>query len=351
MRDKSSRTKFKPRVAISIGDINGIGPEVILKCLSDRRIYRFFTPIVVGSSAALRSHATLLGMKKLEVRAISDLEEIDDAGEHAVWVLDESPDEDPPLRIGQTTEAAGRVAISAVSQATDLCIQGQAHAMVTAPISKEAVSRAGFPVPGHTEYIASRCNCPVFTMMMVAGDLRVGLVSAHVPLRDVPSVVTQETILEKTDIISQSLQTDFGIERPRIAVLGLNPHAGDGGVIGDEENSVVRPAVEEARQRGSLVFGPFPADGFFASRKFQSYDAVLAMYHDQGLGPFKVLSFNSGINFTAGLPIVRTSPDHGTAFDIAGEGKASAESMRNAMYAAIDIARRRRSDGKRQQAA
>jgi len=210
---------------------------------------------------------------------------------------------------------------------------------------------AGFNVPGHTEFIASRCKTGTFTMMMVAGELRVGLVTAHVPLREVPDGVTEGAILQKSEIILQSLQNDFGVERPRLAVLGLNPHAGDGGVIGEEEETVIRPAVAKIRAGGHLVFGPFPADGFFASRKFTQFDAVLAMYHDQGLAPFKVLSFNSGINFTAGLPVVRTSPDHGTAFDIAGEGKASPDSMRNALYAAIDISRRRRTGAGRQQAA
>ncbi len=351
MVEKPSRGRFRPRVAISIGDINGVGPEVILKCLSDRRIYRFFSPLVVGSAAALEAHASMLGMKKVSIRRVAAVDEIEDKGEHHIWVLDEFPDEAPPIRIGQISEASGRVAMAAVTRATDLCVDGSVHAMVTAPISKEAVMHAGFNVPGHTEFIASRCNTRSFTMMMVAGDLRVGLVTAHVPVREVPNGVTAEAILEKSEIILQSLQTDFGVERPRLAVLGLNPHAGDGGVIGDEEETVVRPAIATIRAGGHLVFGPFPADGFFASRKFTQFDAVLAMYHDQGLAPFKVLSFNSGINFTAGLPIVRTSPDHGTAFDIAGEGKASPDSMRNALYAAIDIARRRRSGAGRQQAA
>jgi 4-hydroxythreonine-4-phosphate dehydrogenase len=351
MGEKPTGGRFRPRVAISIGDINGIGPEVVLKCLSDRRIYRFFSPVVVGSAAALEAHAGLLGLKKIAIRKTADLEEIDDQNDHVVWVLDEFPDEEPPIRIGQITEAAGRVAMAAITRATDLCIDGRVHAMVTAPISKEAVARAGFNVPGHTEFIASRCNSPSFTMMMLADSLRVGLVTGHVPVSVIPELVTGEKILEKADIILSSLHGDFGVERPRLAVLGLNPHAGDGGVIGEEEDRIIRPAIEDARKADKLVFGPFPADGFFASRKFNAYDAVLAMYHDQGLAPFKVLSFNSGINFTAGLPIVRTSPDHGTAFDIAGEGKASPDSMRNALYAAIDIARRRRADAGRQQAA
>jgi len=350
MRDKSSRDRFKPRIAISIGDINGIGPEVILKCLADKRIYRFFTPIVIGSVAALEAHAGLIGANKLVFHRITAVDQVDAKSDPAVWVLDEFPDADPAIRIGVITEAAGRVAMAAVSKATDLCIEGSVDAMVTAPISKEAIVRAGFNVPGHTEYIASRCNNPSFTMMMIADALRVGLVTAHLPLKDVPTAVTVEAILEKAGIILQALQSDFGLERPRLAVLGLNPHAGDGGVIGSEEVETIRPAIQQARDGGRLVFGPFPADGFFASRKYQLYDAVLAMYHDQGLAPFKVLSFNGGINYTAGLPIVRTSPDHGTAFDIAGEGKASPDSMRNAIYGAIDIARRRRAAAKQQAA-
>lgn len=346
----SVRDRFKPRIAITIGDINGIGPEVVLKCLADKRIYRFFTPVVVGSASALEAHASMLGLNKLIMHRIPGVDQINPDSDQTIWVLDEFPDEDPPIRIGLITEAAGRVAMAAVTKATDLCLGKEVHAMVTAPISKEAIVRAGFNVPGHTEFIASRCDCPAFTMMMVAEGLRVGLVTAHVPLKDVSDAVTSEAILEKTGIIIQALQSDFGIERPRLAVLGLNPHAGDGGVIGREELDIVAPAIREGREAGRLVFGPFPADGFFASRKYRSYDAVLAMYHDQGLAPFKVLSFNSGINYTAGLPIVRTSPDHGTAFDIAGEGKASPDSMRNAIYAAIDIARRRRGDT-RQQAA
>jgi len=350
MRDKSSRDRFKPRIAISIGDINGIGPEVILKCLADKRIYRFFTPIVIGSAAALEAHAGLIGANKLVVHRITAVDQVDTKSDPAVWVLDEFADADPAIRIGVVTEAAGRVAMAAVSKATDLCIEGSVDAMVTAPISKEAIVRAGFNVPGHTEYIASRCNCPSFTMMMIADALRVGLVTAHLPLKDVPAAVTVEAILEKAGIILQALQSDFGLERPRLAVLGLNPHAGDGGVIGVEEIETIQPAIQRARDGGRLMFGPFPADGFFASRKYQLYDAVLAMYHDQGLAPFKVLSFNGGINYTAGLPIVRTSPDHGTAFDIAGEGKASPDSMRNAIYGAIDIARRRRAAAKQQAA-
>jgi 4-hydroxythreonine-4-phosphate dehydrogenase len=274
----------------------------------------------------------------IEAAEVSDLEGRD---EGAVFVFDPMPDQDPPIRPGQTTETAGRIAMASVTQATDLCLERKVDAMVTAPISKEAIARAGFNVPGHTEFIASRSNSDRFTMLMVAEKTRVGLVTTHVPLAQVPAAISTASILEKIRIICESLTCDFGITRPRLAVLGLNPHAGDGGVIGTEEQDLILPAINQARAEGKLAYGPFPADGFFASLKHRSYDAVLAMYHDQGLVPFKVLSFNSGINFTAGLPIVRTSPDHGTAFDIAGSNQASPESMRNAIYAAIDIARRR----------
>jgi len=332
---------FRPRVAITIGDINGIGPEVVLKCLNDRRILKFFVPIIVGPISTIRAQAEVLGLKDLEFRSVVETSDLDTGEEAAIQVVDSVANQDPPVRVGQITEAAGRIAMAGVAQATDMCLEHTVDAMVTAPISKEAIARAGFNVPGHTEFIASRSNTTEFTMMMVAEKLRVGLVTAHVPLVQVPRAITQTAIETKIRIIGDSLTGDFGVSRPRIAVLGLNPHAGDGGVIGTEERDIIIPAINETRSGGRMVYGPFPADGFFASRKYGSYDAVLAMYHDQGLAPFKVLSFNSGINFTAGLPIIRTSPDHGTAFDIAGTNQATPDSMRNAIYAAIDIARRR----------
>jgi 4-hydroxythreonine-4-phosphate dehydrogenase len=213
--------------------------------------------------------------------------------------------------------------------------------MVTAPISKEAIAMAGYTNPGHTEFIAKRSGSDSFTMMLVSDDLRVGLVTGHIPIWDVPKRTTSEAILDKLRVISTSLRQDFGIERPKIAVLGLNPHAGDGGILGKEEAEVILPSIQQSCEEGNLVFGPFPADSFFGIGAYRLYDAVLAMYHDQGLVPFKTLAFESGVNFTAGLSLVRTSPDHGTAFNIAGEGEASPGSMRSALYLAIDIARRR----------
>lgn len=332
--------RSRPRIAITMGDPNGVGPEVILKSLADARILRFMRPVIVGSEHAMRQHSERLGIGSgllRRVETVSDEEWQNDD----VLLMDVEETDGFEVRFGQIDAAAGKIAMASVARAVDLCMQGVVDAMVTAPISKEAISRAGYRDPGHTEFIASRTGADSHTMMMVSETLRVGLVTGHVAVWDVPKGVTREAILSKIDIIDASLQRDFGIVRPKIAVLGLNPHAGDGGIMGKEEVDSIIPAIREACDRGRLVFGPFPADGFFAIGGYRLYDAVLAMYHDQGLIPFKTLAFESGVNFTAGLPIVRTSPDHGTAFNIAGEGKASPASMRSAIYVAIDVARRR----------
>ena len=331
----------RPRIGVTLGDTNGIGPEVVIKALMDRRIRRFVDPIVLGSPHVLRVHADRLNFNELRITSVDALppEPVADEG---LVVLDVLGGEKPAVDFGQITRDAGRVAMRAVEVATDLCAAGDLDAMVTGPISKEAISRAGYQHPGHTEFITERVGCTEYTMLMVAGDLRVGLVTGHMPIWDVPKAVTVDAILSKIRIIDDCLARDFGIQRPKIGVLGLNPHAGDGGVLGREEMDSIVPAIRQACDAGSLVFGPYPADGFFAIRGYRAYDAVLAMYHDQGLVPFKTLAFESGVNYTAGLPIVRTSPDHGTAHNIAGEGKASAESMRSAIYLAIDVARRRR---------
>ncbi len=328
----------RPRIAVTLGDPNGVGPEVVLKCLTDSRLTKFMEPLVVGSAHVLKVHANQLGFRDVRLHVVQQVPERLDDG---LTVLDVAGGEKPTVAFGKVTEAGGRLAMKAVEKATDLCLEGQVEAMVTAPISKEAIALAGYDTPGHTEFIARRAGCDAFTMMMISDGLRVGLVTGHIPIWDVPKAVTKEAILEKIRIIGHSLIEDFGILRPKLAVLGLNPHAGDGGVLGREEAEIILPALEQASEEGHLVFGPFPADSFFAIGGYRLYDAVLAMYHDQGLVPFKTLAFESGVNFTAGLPLVRTSPDHGTAYNIAGEGEASPGSMRSALYLAIDIARRR----------
>lgn len=337
--EEAAPTHKRPRIAITLGDTNGVGPEVVLKCLADSRLMKFMEPVVVGSAHAFKVHANKLGYRDLRFHVVQEMPSQLPEGE--ITVLDVARGEKPNVHFGKITKEAGLLSMKAVEVATDLCLTDQAHAMVTAPISKEAISMAEYKDPGHTEFIARRAGSDTFTMMLVSDDLRVGLVTGHIPIWDVPKRVTREAILDKLRVISTSLQQDFGIERPKIAVLGLNPHAGDGGVLGKEEVEVILPSIEQSCEEGRLVFGPFPADSFFGIGAYRLYDAVLAMYHDQGLIPFKTLAFESGVNFTAGLPLVRTSPDHGTAFNIAGEGTASPGSMRSALYLAIDIARRR----------
>lgn len=334
----SDRSK-RPRIAITLGDSNGVGPEVVLKTLLDARLARFVQPIVVGSAHVLNVHASKLGFGDIRIQVVQKIPERIKPGD--VVVLDINHGEKPEVFFGKISAESGTLAMKSVEYATDLCVQGEVDGMVTAPISKEAIARAGYKEPGHTEFIARRVGCDDYTMMMISQELRVGLVTGHIPIWDVPKGVTREAILDKIRVISASLVQDFGIQRPKIAVLGLNPHAGDGGVLGREEAESIIPAIQSACDLGHLVFGPFPADGFFAIGGYRLYDAVLAMYHDQGLIPFKTLTFESGVNFTAGLTVVRTSPDHGTAFNIAGEGKASPGSMRSAIYLALDVARRR----------
>ena len=333
---------YRPRIAITMGDPNGVGPEVALKSLADSRMFKFFRPVLIGSKAVYDVHQAKLGLGDIKLKLVEKPGDDIWDDEDFLPVVDLPTAEGFEVHFGRVESAAGALAMESVDRAVSFCLDGTVDAMVTAPISKEAISLAGYRDPGHTEFIARRAGARSNTMMMVSETLRVGLVTAHVSIWDVPKGVTTENILDKLAILDNSLRTDFGIQRPKIAVLGLNPHAGDGGIMGREEGESIIPAIKQACDGGALVFGPFPADGFFAIGAYRLYDAVLAMYHDQGLVPFKTLAFESGVNFTAGLPIVRTSPDHGTAFKIAGQGKASPGSMRSAIYLAIDVARKRR---------
>ncbi len=327
------------RVAITLGDPNGIGPEVVLKSLHDPSIMPSMTPVIVGSAHVLRVHADVLGFSDLDIHVVDEVPDEVPYGD--VAVLDVADEPEPPVSFGAVTAEGGRLAMKAVERAVDACLAGTVDAMATAPISKEAINKAGYDVPGHTEFIAERTDSAKPTMMMVAGSLRVGLVTSHVPLSAVPDLVTEETILEKLAVIEAALRQDFAIEDPKLAVLGLNPHTGEGGAFGHEEEETIAPALEAARQEGFRVEGPLAADGFFGTQLDTGFDAVLAMYHDQGLVPFKALAFDHGVNYTAGLPIVRTSPDHGTAHDIAGKGMALPGSMRSALEVAVAVARHR----------
>lgn len=325
------------KIGITQGDTNGIGWEVILKTLADSRIAELCTPVVYGSPAAAGYYR----------RCIADLEEIAfntvssarDARRGRVNLIACGPQE---LRIvpGEPSPEAGRAAVEALQAAVRDLKEGTLDALVTGPIDKETAQADDFRYTGHTEYLAAELEGSPM-MLMCSDRLRVGLVTTHLPLAEVSAAISRGKITEALDRLARSLVADFGVVKPRIAVLALNPHAGDGGLLGREEQEIIRPAIVEAFSKGVLAFGPFAADGLFAGGGYAKYDGILAMYHDQGLAPFKSLS-PDGVNFTAGLSAVRTSPDHGTAFDIAGKDKADPQSMRNAIYAAIDIAEHRR---------
>lgn len=306
-----------------MGDPNGIGLEVLLKALSELNLQPSIEVVVIGNAEMIKAHAIHFSLP------IS-------------FIIHDIPSENIALDWGKTSALAGTLSMKAVETAIDWCVAGKVDAMVTTPISKEAIGLAGYTIPGHTEFIAARIGAKDLTMMLVCDDLRVGLVTTHVPVAKIAENIHQESLLDKIRILHYSLMKDFGILSPQIAVLGLNPHAGDGGMIGREEVEIIRPALALAREKGYIVSEPYPSDGFFATRQWKHYDAVLAMYHDQGLIPFKTIAFERGVNFTAGLPIIRTSPDHGTAFGIAGKGIANPASMKDAILLALDLVRKRR---------
>lgn len=329
------------KIGITHGDFNGVGYEVILKALSDDRILELFTPVVYGIPALAEWYS-----KPLDIPAIhwNVIKESADAKPGVYNLVDVSVDGVvPKVKAGESTPEAGAAALKALEAAVEALKEEDIDALVTAPINKNNIQSEDFHFPGHTEYLEDRLGDEGDKALMIlcAGGLRVALVTAHVPLADVSQAITKELIIEKLAIFNESLMRDFGITHPHIAVLSVNPHAGDHGVIGTEDDGVVTPAIAEVRQEGIQAFGPYPADGFFGAGHYRKFDGVLAMYHDQGLIPFKTISMDEGVNFTAGLPYVRTSPDHGTGYDIAGHGKASEESLRAAIYTAMDIVRNR----------
>lgn len=323
------------RIGISIGDVNGIGPEVIIKALSDTMLLQDCTPVIYGSTKVLNYYKKIVTAGEFSYLPI---ETIDDLKEKKINVINVWKEE-VEIELGKITESGGKYALLSLDEATKDLAAGKIDVLVTAPISKEAMSKAGFKFPGHTEYLADMAGQDEALMLMVAGDLRVALVSSHIALKDVPASVTIDKVLDKLRVFNQSLGKDFSIRRPKIAVFGLNPHAGENGKMGTEESEVILPAINRANNEGIMAFGPYPADGFFGSRNKENFDGVLAMFHDQGLAAFKAIAFDEGVNYTAGLPVVRTSPDHGTAFDIAGKDLASGQSMRQAMYLAMDVFR------------
>jgi len=327
---------MKPIIAISMGDPAGVGPEIILKSLIKTGT-EYSTPILLGNEAVFHYYAnTLKQAPKLHL-----IDDSDDLKPGYINLINCTDFGKHDIKPGNLSAQGGRASMEAVASGIDLCIQKKADALVTAPISKEAITLAGYQVPGHTEFLAEKTGIGKVLMMLVSGSFRVALATIHIPLKDVPGQITVENLKGRLRLLNQSLIQDFGIEEPSIAVFGLNPHAGDGGVIGREEIDIIKPLIEELWQEGLVVKGPFAADGFFGMRQQNNYDAIFATYHDQGLIPFKALTFGKGVNFTAGLPIIRTSPDHGTAFDIAGKNIADHSSFTAAYRLAEQLARNR----------
>ena len=328
----------KLKIGITHGDINGIGYEVILKTLDDNRITDLCTPIVYGSPKVAAYHRKLTNTN-VNLNLINKAE---DAAETRINIINCCADE-VKVDLGKSTPTAGEASFIALERATQDLKEGKIDALVTAPINKNNIQSAQFSFPGHTEYLEQLFGNEGDALMILANDsLRVAVVTGHVPVTKISSLLSVEKIVTKIEQFNTSLKQDFGIFKPRIAVLGLNPHAGDGGVLGNEEQDIILPAIEQARQNGVICFGPLPADGFFGSDAYTHYDGILAMYHDQGLIPFKTIAMDNGVNFTAGLSIVRTSPDHGTAYDKAGKNQANANSMRQALFMAIDFVKQRR---------
>lgn len=329
----------KIRLGITHGDTNGVGYEVIMKCFSSNDILELCTPIVYGSSKIMNYHRKALGLQTTQVNITRNAGYVKDSTLNVVDVINE----DVKIELGQPGKQAGKAAFMALEAAVSDLKKGVIDVLVTAPINKENIHSEEFAFPGHTEYLEASLGDGEKALMILCSDkLRVALVTTHLPIAQVADAITKEMIVEKLKAFDTSLQQDFNVQKPRIAVLGLNPHCGDNGVIGNEEKTIIEPAIQEANDNNVMCFGPYAADGFFGNAQYLRFDGVLAMYHDQGLAPFKVISMNDGVNVTAGLPYVRTSPDHGTGYDIAGQGIANEQSMRQAIYTAIDIFRNRK---------
>ncbi|MDA3820590.1 MAG: 4-hydroxythreonine-4-phosphate dehydrogenase PdxA [Candidatus Delongbacteria bacterium] len=323
----------KIRLGITHGDINGISYEIIIKTLLDKRIADFCVPILYGSPKVAAYHRKAINIDNFSLNHINDATDANPKRANVINVIDDNI----RVELGKSTEAAGESSFLALEAAVNDLQVGKIDALLTAPINKHNIQRKDFEFKGHTEYLAQRFNVENFLMLMISDELKVGVVTGHVPVSQIADHITKEAILKKIKVLNHSLKYDFGIRKPKIAVLGLNPHIGDEGLVGIEEQQIIIPALDIAREENIIALGPYPADGFFGNSSYYHFDAVLAMYHDQGLAPFKALAKDGGVNFTAGLPFVRTSPDHGTAYEIAGDGKASPDAFRKALYQAIDI--------------
>lgn len=327
------REHKKVVAAITHGDVNGIGYEVILKALAEPRILDFCIPVIYGSSKAASYHRKTITASDYQLTLTRDITQLKSGKTYIVNIVND----EIKIEFGKSDRIAGQLAHKALEDAIADINSGLADILVTAPINKKNIQSDTYTFPGHTEFLAKKYKTEDYMMLMVGPTLRIGVVTGHIPIAQIPAVLTKELIEKKIKILHHSLKTDFGISSPKIAVLGLNPHAGDESLLGAEEKNVIEPAILKSFENHMNVFGPFPADSFFGTPAYREYDAILAMYHDQGLIPFKIMAFEEGVNFTAGLPVVRTSPAHGTGFDIAGKDIASCNSFRNALLLGVEI--------------
>lgn len=330
----------KPIIGISIGDFNGVGPEVIMKTFLDARIFKFCTPVVYGSGKVLNFYKKHFGFEEFHYHLIKELSEKHLKRLNVIncW------EEDFMVEIGKETQQAGKSAFQALKRAIEDLKSGAIEALVTAPINKNNMQSDEFRFMGHTDYLAHEFQTQEYLMTFVSGDLKIAVATDHVPLSKVSQSITKPLLTSKIKILERSLREDFGIGKPKIAVLGLNPHAGEDGLLGIEEKEVIIPVINELKNKGMFIQGPYSADGFFGKGFEKKFDAVLAMYHDQGLIPFKSVAFDTGVNFSAGFPKIRTSPDHGTAYDIAGKNKANESSFREALFLALQLAKARKGE-------
>lgn len=327
----------KPKIGITIGDYNGVGPEVIIKLLSDERIYKYCDIVVYGQKAIINFYAKALKIQNFQINEVQDTQKLNNKIPNIFNCFTENVKIEP----GVESTDAGKKAITFLDAAIGDLKNNKINALITGPVNKHSIAESLPDFRGQTEYIASKTGSTQSLMLLVDDNLRVGLVTNHIAVKEVATSIDSTSINQKLDLLYKSLQRDFMVHKPRIALLGLNPHSGDNGLIGKEEKDIIAPIVVKAREKGMIALGPFAADGFFGNGSYTHFDGVLAMYHDQGLVPFKTISFSRGVNFTAGLSVIRTSPDHGTAYDIAGKGIAHSDSMRAALFLALDVYRNR----------
>ena len=337
MEDNKESKNQKPVIGVTLGDVNGIGPEVVIKCLMDQRLYDFAHVVVYGHGKILSHYKRVLNIDDFSFYQFRKGDRLHNRKANVVNCWEEHVE----IKPGEENKEGGACALKAIERAVEDLKNGFIHAVVTAPINKNSIQSDDFKFPGHTEYFTETFEAKESLMFLCSDRLKIGVATGHMPLMKVGEALTHDLLSDKIDLMIRSLKKDFGIGKPKVAVLGLNPHAGEEGLLGSEEQETIAPVINEFKEKGHLVFGPYPADGFFGNNSHSKFDGILAMFHDQGLIPFKALAFEEGVNFTAGLSIVRTSPDHGTAFNIAGKNLASESSMRSALFMAIDIIRHR----------